>query len=611
MKKTNHYTSPLLITFFLIGISVDPALAQSSTSPEKIPYSKPVKTKGKPSNPKLIPNQEKSSAAKDTQAQSTETGLSKDILYKLTASDIALQRGEWQGPFVTILGLAQQTSDPRLAKRAAEIAMSAQQIDESMSAVRLWRSLAPDSQEADQYYLSLLIVKNDYPAIEKFYSEWLGKSTSEEKPGVIHHAQRSLNRTINKQAAFLSLEKILTNEKDKFDGHIALSRAAYRANNIDRAQQEAKAALTLNPNSELGILTLANASEKSVAFEMVAEFLKNNPSAKEVRLAYATMLMDSKQLPLAKATFLSFLQDPDKSPISKAQTLHTLGSIELEMGQLDVAESYFKQVLSAIAKDEDNSSAYISLAQIALQRKDKQTADSWLSKIESKDGKNPAWFTIQMRRALLLASDRKFLEARQFLQTITTNTDSEQVLLLQTEAQIMRDAGQSTEAFVLLQMALSEFPRSPELLYDFAMLAESLKQYPDMEMALKQLIQIAPNNALAYNALGYSYADRNMQLDEALALIEAANQLNPNDPYILDSLGWVKYRLKQYADAERYLRLSLGMRQDADVSVHLAEILWVQNKKDEALQLFSEARKRDPDNTLLKSTLQRLELNLP
>lgn len=611
MKITNHYTSPLLITFFLIGISVDPALAQSSTSPEKIPYSKPVKTKGKPSNPKLIPNQKKSSAAKDTQAQSTETGLSKDILYKLTASDIALQRGEWQGPFVTILGLAQQTSDPRLAKRAAEIAMSAQQIDESMSAVRLWRSLAPDSQEADQYYLSLLIVKNDYPAIENFYSEWLGKSTAEEKLGVIHHAQRSLNRTSNKQAAFLSLEKILTNEKDTFDGHIALSRAAYRANNIERAQQEAKAALTLNPNSELGILTLANASEKSVAFELVAEFLKNNPSAKEVRLAYATMLMDSKQLPLAKATFLSFLQDPEKSPISKAQTLHTLGSIELEMGQLDVAESYFKQVLSPIAKDEDNSSAYISLAQIALQRKDKQTADSWLSKIESKDGKNPAWFTIQMRRALLLASDRKFLEARQFLQTITTNTDSEQVLLLQTEAQIMRDAGQSTEAFVLLQMALSEFPRSPELLYDFAMLAESLKQYPDMEMALKQLIQIAPNNALAYNALGYSYADRNMQIDEALALIEAANQLNPNDPYILDSLGWVKYRLKQYADAERYLRLSLGMRQDADVSVHLAEILWVQNKKDEALQLFSEARKRDPDNMLLKSTLQRLELNLP
>ena len=297
--------------------------------------------------------------------------------------------------------------------------------------------------------------------------------------------------------------------------------------------------------------------------------------------------------------------------LSSSRVIAPFDFAELEMGQLDVAESYFKQVLSAIAKDEDNSSAYISLAQIALQRKDKQTADSWLSKIESKDGKNPAWFTIQMRRALLLASDRKFLEARQFLQTITTNTDSEQVLLLQTEAQIMRDAGQSTEAFVLLQMALSEFPRSPELLYDFAMLAESLKQYPDMEMALKQLIQIAPNNALAYNALGYSYADRNMQLDEALALIEAANQLNPNDPYILDSLGWVKYRLKQYADAERYLRLSLGMRQDADVSVHLAEILWVQNKKDEALQLFSEARKRDPDNTLLKSTLQRLELNLP
>nr|WP_315482564.1 tetratricopeptide repeat protein [uncultured Undibacterium sp.] len=611
MKITNYYTSPLLVTLCLIGVSIHPALAQSSSKTEKIPYSKPVKTKATSGSPKLILTEEKSAVAQDAQSKAGETGLSKEILYKLTASDIALQRGEWQGPFVTIMGLAHQTRDPRLAKRAAEIAMSAQQIDESMSAVHLWRELAPNSQEADQYYLSLVVVKNDYPAIENFYSEWLKKSTPEEKPGVVHQAQRSLNRTSNKQAAFLSLEKILRDEKNSIDGHIALSRAAYRANDVERAQQEAKAALAIDPNSELGILTLANASEKSVAFDLVAEFLKNNPNAKEVRLAYATMLMDSKQLPLAKATFLSFLQDPDKSPLSKAQTLHTLGSIELEMGQLDVAESYFKQVLGAIAKDEDNSTAYISLAQIALQRKDKQTADFWLSKIESNEGKNPAWFTIQMRRAMLLASDRKFLEARQFLQTVKANADSEQVLLLQTEAQIMRDAGQSTEAFVLLQMALSEFPRSPELLYDFAMLAESLKQYPDMEMALKQLIQIAPNNALAYNALGYSYADRNVQLDEALSLIEAANQLNPNDPYILDSLGWVKYRLKQFADAEQYLRLSLGMRQDADVSVHLAEILWVQSKKEEALQLFAEARKRDPDNALLKSTLQRLELNLP
>jgi tetratricopeptide (TPR) repeat protein len=608
MKKTHPYVSQLLVTLCLTGISIHPALAQSSSKKEKIPYSKPVKTKATAGKPKLILAEDKPQAE---QTKTNETGLSKEILFKLTASEIALQRGEWQGPFVTFMGLAQQTSDPRLAKRAAEIAMSAQQLDESMSAVRLWRELAPKSQEADQYYLSLLVVKNDYPAIEKFYVDWMAKSTSEEKPSVIHQAQRSLNRTNNKTAAFASLEKILANEKNSVDGHIALSRAAYRANDIERAQQEAKAALLLDPASELGILTLANASEKSVAFDLVAEFLKNNPNAKEVRLAYATMLMDSKQLALAKTAFLSFLQDPDKSPLSKAQTLHTLGSIELEMGQLDVAESYFKQVLSAIAKDEDNSNAYISLAQIALQRKDKQTADFWLSKIESNEGKNPAWFTIQMRRALLLASDRKFLEARQFLQTITTTADSEQVLLLQTEAQIMRDAGQRTEAFVLLQMALSEFPRSAELLYDFAMLAESLKQYADMEMALKQLIQIAPNNALAYNALGYSYADRNIQLEEALALIEAANQLNPNDPYILDSLGWVKYRLKQFADAEKYLRLSLGMRQDADVSVHLAEILWVQSKKDEAIQLFSEARKRDPDNALLKNTLQRLELSLP
>ena len=609
MKITKSCIHHLLSSFCVILTVNQLADAQSNeahSSKEKIPYSKPVSTKNKNNTPAISPKK-----SKQAEQKPSDSGLSKDVLFKLTASDIALQRGEWQGPFVTIMGLAQQTSDPRLAKRAAEIAMSARQINESMAAVRLWRELAPNSQEADQYYLSLLEIKNDYLAMESFFGELLKKSSAEEKPNLIHQAQRSLNRTNNKQAALVSLEKILASEPNSIDRHIAISRAAYRADDIERAQQEAKAALTLEPSSELAILTLANASDKAGAFELVADFLKRYPNAKEVRLAYATMLMDSKQFTLAKAEFLSFLEDPNKTTLSKAQTLHTLATIEMEMGQLDTAESYFKQLLGAFGKDEDNSTAYIGLAQIALQRNDKQSADTWLSKIESDDGKNPAWFTIQMRRALLMASEQKFLQARQFLQTITARQDKEQVLLLQTEAQIMRDAGQSTEAFVLLQMALSEFPRSAELLYDFAMLAESMKHYPEMEMALKQLIQIAPNNALAYNALGYSYADRNVQLDEALALIEAANQLSPNDPYILDSLGWVKYRLKQFTDAEKYIRLSLGMRQDADVSGHLAEILWAQSKKEEALQLFAAARKKDPNNALLKSTLERLELNLP
>lgn len=606
-----HTLSQIVSSLFILAVSSDSVLAAPQNQDQQIPYTKPVKIKSnvKPATTSQPPSQEHASS-QDNASQSASS-LSKEVLYKLTASDIALQRGEWQAPFVTIMSLAQQTRDPRLAKRAVEIAMSAQQIDESMAAVRLWRELDTNSQEADQTYLSLMVIKNDFPALEKFFLGLLKTSSAENRSDIIYQAQRSLSRTREQKLALLSLEKILVDDATTMPGHIALSRAAYRSGDIERAQKEAKAALALDPSSELGILTLAHATDKTAAFALIANFLKQYPRAKEVRLAYATILVESKQLVLAKNEFLGFLQAPDQSNLSLNQILYTLGSIEMEMGQLDAAESYFKDLISKLSSEDDASSAYISMAQIALQRKDKQTADLWLSKVPFDEGKNPAWFNIQMRRALLLASDKKFLEARQFLQAVTASKDTEQAQLLQTEAQIMRDAGQTTEAFVLLQMALGEFPQSTDLIYDYAMLAESLKYYPEMEMALKQLIQMTPNNAFAYNALGYSYADRNLQLDEALTLIEAANQLSPNDPYILDSLGWVKFRLKQYPDAEQFLRRSLSMRQDADVSVHLAEVLWVQSKKDEAMQLFTAAHKKDPQNSLLKNTLQRLELTLP
>lgn len=547
----------------------------------------------------------------DNQTQLPNVELSKDILYKLTTSELAVQRGEWQSAFVTVLSVAQQTRDPRLAKRAMEIAMGAQQMDESMAALRLWRELAPGSSEAEQYYLSLMVVQNNFAEIQKLFSEKLRTSDLTEQIALIHQAQRVLARMQDNKQAFSTLEAILRPYASSFDARIALSRGAYRNKDSVRALAEATAATQLRPDSELAVLSLAQASEPQEALKLIATYLQRLPQAKEVRLAYATMLIENKQLAAAKQEFLYLLNAQESKGDSTTQSLYTLGAIEMESGQLDEAEKYFHLFLKRTTEEDDASPVYVNLAQIALQRKDKKAADQWLSKVERRDGRNPAWFNIQMRRAMLIASDGNYAEARKFLQTVTPEKDAEKVQLLQTEAQIMRDAGQHLEAFVVLQLALGEYPGSTELLYDFAMLAEQQKQYPEMEAALKQLIQMVPNNALAYNALGYSYADRNIELQSAQQLIEAANQLNPNDPYILDSMGWVKFRLNKMAEAEQFLRSSFALRQDVDVAVHLAEVLWVQDKKTEAMQLFSEARKKDNNNALLKSTLERLGLILP
>ncbi len=558
--------------------------------------------KNKPTSPKVLT---------ENQPPLPNVALSKDILYKLTTSELAVQRGEWQSAFVTVLSVAQQTRDPRLAKRAMEIAMGAQQMDESMAALRLWRELAPGSGEAEQYYLSLMVVQNNFTEIQKLFAEKLRTSDLNEQIALIHHAQRVLARMQDNKQAFNTLETILRPFAETFDARIALSRGAFRNKDSVRALAEARAATQLRPDSELAVLTLAQASEPQDALKLVADYLKRLPQAKEVRLAYATMLIENKQLAAAKQEFLFLLREQESKGDSTTQSLYTLGAIEMDLAQIDEAEKYFTLFLQRVTEEDDASPVYVNLAQIALQRKDKKTADLWLAKVERKDGKNPAWFTIQMRRALLIASDGKYPDARKFLQTVSPENDAERIQLLQTEAQIMKDAGQTLEAFVLLQLALSEYPDSSELLYDFAMLAEMQKQYPEMEGALKQLIQMMPNNALAYNALGYSYADRNIELQSAQKLIEAANQLSPNDPYILDSLGWVKFRLNKLPEAEQFLRSSFALRQDVDVTVHLAEVLWAQDKKTEAIQLFNDARKKDNNNALLRSTLERLGLVLP
>jgi len=127
---------------------------------------------------------------------------------------------------------------------------------------------------------------------------------------------------------------------------------------------------------------------------------------------------------------------------------------------------------------------------------------------------------------------------------------------------------------------------------------------------LRKVIELAPTSQHAYNALGYSLADRNIRLDEALTLIEKANQLAPNDPFIVDSLGWVKFRMGKFDEAESLLRRAYELRPDADIAVHLGEVLWRAGHKDQAIKLWREARTKDADNAALKSTLTRLNVRL-
>lgn len=532
--------------------------------------------------------------------------LSEELFYKILTAEIAYQRGNWQAAYVTLLSVAQQTRDPRLARRSAEIALSAKQAGEALAAIRLWRELAPNSNEATQYYLGFMVMNNNLAEIHSVFAEKLQAAAPKHYGVIMLQAQRLLSRARDKNAAFDTLEEIVSPYKNTPDAHLALAQGAYSKGDNKRAVTEAQAVLAARPDSQLAILSIAQASRQPDAAKALTEFLAKNPGARDVRLAYAGILIDLKQLDKAGQEFEQLLRDkPDD-----VNAMYTLGVLSMEKRQPAQAERYFKQFLNTLeakpGEERDPTSALINLAQIAIERKDYKSAQGWLAKVESYDGRNAAWFNVQLRRASLLAKDGKLEEARQFLKGVKTANENEQAQLLQSEAQLLKDANLPQEAAKVLQEGLRNQPDNADLLYDYAMLAESQQNITEMETALRRVIALVPNSQHAYNALGYSLADRNIRLDEALSLIEKAVQLAPDDPFILDSLGWVKFRLSKFEEAEQALRRAYELRADAEIAVHLGEVLWSMGQKDNARKYWREARSKDPENQTLKSTLQRL-----
>ncbi|MFZ6769168.1 tetratricopeptide repeat protein [Undibacterium sp. Di26W] len=537
-----------------------------------------------------------------------EVALSEELFYKIITAEIAYQRGSWQGAYVTLYSVAQQTRDPRIARRAAEIALSVKQAGEALAAIRLWRELAPNSNEATQYYLGFMVMNNNLAEIQSVFTEKLKTADPKQHAILMLQAQRLLSRARDKNAAFDVLEEILSPYKDSPDAHLALAQGAYTKGDNKRAVSEAQAVLNTKTDSQLAILTVAQASSQQDAAKAMAAFLQKNPTARDVRLAYASILIDLKQLDKATREFEQIARDrPDDN-----NATYTLGVLAMERNQPAEAEKYFVQYLKTLearpGEERDPTNALVNLARIAGERKDYKAAQDWLSQVESFEGRNTAWFNVQMRRAFLYAKEGKLDEARQFVHSVKASNEAEQTQLVQTEAQLLRDAGQPDQAKAILQEGIQQQPNNPDLLYDFAMLAEAQKDINGMETSLRKVIELAPNSQHAYNALGYSLADRNIRLDEASTLIEKANQLAPDDPFILDSLGWVKFRLTKYEEAEQALRRAYELRPDAEIAVHLGELLWTMGQKDNAKKIWRDAQQKDPDNQTLKSTLDRLKV---
>ena len=504
---------------------------------------------------------------------------------------------------------AQQTRDPRLARRASEMALAAKQGGEALAAIRLWRELAPDSDEATQFFLGFVVLTDKIEEAEPIFAERLANAPAGARGVALFQMQQILSRSNDKLYAYSMVTRLAQPYLDMFEAHLVLAQGALSIGERERAIGEANKALAIKPNSELAVLTLAQVTgESEAAGKVLATFLQKNPDAVEVRGAYARLLVEQKQLEPARDQFLLLL----KSAPDNVGALYALGIVALQLEDTKGAEQYFKRFLAVLEKSpgdtRDPFKALMILSQIAETRGDTAGAIAWLDKVDN--SASAGYVEARLRRAQLIARGGNLDAARKALTEIETDDPASQAQVLLVDAQFLRDAGYVQSAYTVLENALLRFPDNPELLYDYALLAERLDKLELMEASLRRVMALAPDNQHAYNALGYSLAERGIRLPEAHALIEKALQMAPGDPFIMDSMGWVQFRMGNLAAAENALRRAYAVRSDPEIAVHLGEVLWQKGDKDEAQKLWREARSKDPKNDALKSTLARLNVSL-
>ena len=524
--------------------------------------------------------------------------LNEPTLYDFLLGEIALQRGDLPLAAKTYLDLAKRTRDPRIARRAVEVANQARLPEVALEAARLWHDIEPASGHALQVLAATLVtakrVDEAGPVLEKLFS---AEGVSREN--AFMQVNRLLAGNPDKAANLRVIRTLAGKYPQLAQSHFAVAQAALTAGDDKAAIAAAREAQKLRPDWELAVLLEAQVLQKrsnAEAAKRLGEFVEKYPQASEVRLSYARVLVLDKRYTEARKQFEAVASANPGNP----EVIYAVGLLAYQLKDYGAAEDYMKRVLGL--KYRDPEGVRYLLGQIAEDQKAWPRAIEWYDSIQSGDHVVPA----RMRTANAIAKQGKLDEARAYLKRVAAENPEDQVQLTVAEAQLLRDANRHQDAFALLSDALGKEPEQPELMYDLALTAEKLERFDLLESHLRNLIRIKPDHAHAYNALGYSFAERNTRLPEARKLIEKALEIAPEDYFIIDSLGWVLYREGDLKGAARELRRAYGGRPDAEIGAHLGEVLWMLGERDEARRIWDESLKAGPDNETLQKTIKRL-----
>lgn len=522
--------------------------------------------------------------------------LTPDILFKFLVAEVAGQRGALGLSQSTYLDLAQQTQDPRIARRAAEVAMYARDQAGALQATRIWAANDPESPRAQQALAALLIGAGKLTEAEPVLRSLLQQDNGN---GFLH-LSALMGKPRDTEAALALVERLAADHPSLPEARFAVAQAALVAGRSEVATEALRQADRLRPGWEPAALLHAQIlgkTSRADALRYMREFLVTYPAAREVRLAYARTLVTTNQFTEARAEFVRLINDyPNNPEVSLAA-----GLLTLQMGDYALARDYLTQSLRS--NPSDAGTVHYYLGQAAERLKENETALVHYRQVESGTHFVPA----RARQAALLAQAGEREAAQALLAGTQGENDAQNVRLIQAQAELLRESREHATAFDLLSNGLKRFPDSADLLYDRAMVAEKLGKLDVLEVDLRRVIVLRPEDAQAYNALGYTLADRTNRLAEAVELLDKALSLAPDDPFILDSVGWAQYRTGNLARAQEFLERAYRARPDPEIAAHLGEVLWVRGLRDAAGQLWQTSLKDHPQNELLLETIHRFK----
>ena len=568
-------------------------------------------------------------AAGSPLAKTENSNLDSQLFYQLLIGEIELRSGESGTAYEVLLDAARRTKDEQLFRRVTDIAVEARAFDQALAAAKAWRSTVPDSMQAHRYVIQLLVsLKRAAEATEPLRS-MLQLATPAERGALINSLPRFFaSNPDRKQSAGLIeqvLQPYLASPETQVIARVASARAWHAAQDNDKALELTRRAQALDASAEApAVLAIEMMASVDAAEEIVLNHLKAKPDSHGVRLVYVRALAGAQRY----ADAVAQLDISTRNQPALAPPWLTLGALQLELkhpAEASVALKKYVQLIEAggptsivpqaAASDDDDApagaeqgltQAWLLLAQAAEQLGDFTASEAWLSKVESPQ----RVLEVQTRRAALLARQGKLTQARELIRLVPERTPEDARAKLLAEAQVLRDVKRWADANTVLAQANQQFVDDPDLLYEQSMTAEKLNRVDDMEKLLRRVIALKPDHHHAYNALGYSLADRNLRLPEAKSLIQKALSLSPGEPFITDSMGWVEFRLGNRDEALRLLRSAYKSRPDPEIAAHLGEVLWAMGQKDEARRIWREGRQRDGANDVLRETLGRLRVDL-